>query len=438
MVQSRTVTQNNSRDTPEAPKKRARQVARMSEVTEIYDGKIRIHKTTHSGDVWQMRMYIAEERKYIRASLRTRDKQVAKTLAENEFIKYRAKLLNGEKIFSLSADELRKKYLIHVGELVESGQTSEGRARNIKTFIGHYVRFVGATMKIQSIDKKFFRGYRAFRQKNLPTITMTTVVNESSAIKQLYSYAVSEGLISENYSPDFGVIKVMKNEVKRDSFTVKEYKQLVKCASQWYTRVPQSSAKKEEESYYRKTIRDFILLMGNFGFRTGELVQLKYRNVITHPDGTATVVILPETSKVRETREVRGRRGDVFERRKLYSPFASPDDYVFSHFKHKKPITKELLYGYYEDLVGEVKAGNPDYDETKTLYSLRHLWITMHLIIGKVSVHKIARYAGTSLLQIQKHYDNVKDKHISDEILSYKLKFDANDGIMIDDEIEIS
>ena len=104
MVQSRTVTQNNSRDTPEAPKKRARQVARMSEVTEIYDGKIRIHKTTHSGDVWQMRMYIPEERKYIRASLRTRDKQVAKTLAENEFIKYRAKLLNGEKIFSLSAD----------------------------------------------------------------------------------------------------------------------------------------------------------------------------------------------------------------------------------------------------------------------------------------------------------------------------------------------
>ena len=60
----------------------------------------------------------------------------------------------------------------------------------------------------------------------------------------------------------------------------------------------------------------------------------------------------------------------------------------------------------------------------------------MHLLIGQVSVHKIARYAGTSLNQIQKHYDNVKDTQISNEILSYQLKFDENDGIMLGDEVD--
>ena len=46
---------------------------RMSEVEDIFDGHIRIYKTTNSGDVWQLRMYVQEEKRYIRESLKTRD-----------------------------------------------------------------------------------------------------------------------------------------------------------------------------------------------------------------------------------------------------------------------------------------------------------------------------------------------------------------------------
>ena len=437
MVQSKAVASTNSLKPPETPKKsRADDVPRMSEVTQIYDGRIRIHRTTLSGDVWQMRMYIPEEKKYVRMSLRTRDKQIATTLAETEYIKHRAKIINGEKIFSINAEELRGRYLAHLAKLVTSNQMSEGRARNIKTFVGHYIRFVGHTTKIQSIDKKFFQGYREFRQKKLPTITMTVVLNEATAIKQMYRYVVNEGLIAATYIPDFGVIKVKKNEVRREGYSVKEYKQMTDCGKQWYALVAQENPKKDEEAYYRKTIRDFILLMGNFGFRTGELMLVKYKDVTVHADETATVIIHAENTKVRQRREVRGRRGDIFDRRKKYSTYANPDDYVFSHFKQNKAITKELLYSYYADLIGIVKAKHAEFDETKTLYSLRHFWITLHLLIGQVSVHKIARYAGTSLNQIQKHYDNVKDTQISNEILSYQLKFDENDGIMLGDEVD--
>ena len=98
-------------------------------------------------------------------------------------------------------------------------------------------------------------------------------------------------------------------------------------------------------------------------------------------------------------------------------------------------ITKELLYGYYKDLVREVKKKHPDFDDTKTLYSLRHFWITLHLLVGKVDVYKIARYAGTSLNQIQKHYDNVKDAQVSKEIMSVSVHFDKNNEIVLDDDI---
>ena len=57
-------------------------IPRMSDITEIYDGDIRIFRTTKSGDVYQLRMWISEEKKYIRKTLRTRDKQIAISLAQ--------------------------------------------------------------------------------------------------------------------------------------------------------------------------------------------------------------------------------------------------------------------------------------------------------------------------------------------------------------------
>ncbi len=46
-----------------------------------------------------------------------------------------------------------------------------------------------------------------------------------------------------------------------------------------------------------------------------------------------------------------------------------------------------------------------------------------------MSVYKIARFAGTSLNQIQKHYDHVKDHQISKEILDNRFTFKGDDEV---------
>ena len=128
---------------------------RMHDVLEIYDGEVRIFRTTHSGDVWQLRMWISQEKKYIRKSLKTRDKLIAIESAKAEYIQYKARLLNGEKLFSLTAEDLRNKYLEHVAELVAGGQISAGRLTNIKTYTKHYQDFVGKEAKIQNIPERY-------------------------------------------------------------------------------------------------------------------------------------------------------------------------------------------------------------------------------------------------------------------------------------------
>ena len=139
MLQNSETIANNSRVRRKQTLNANQKQIRMSDVTEVYDGQIRIYRTTNSGDVYQLRMWISQERKYIRKSLKTRDKTQAIQLAQKEFIRYQAKLLNGEKLFSLTADELRTKYLAHIQKEVDGNQLSKGRQTNVKTFTKHYL-----------------------------------------------------------------------------------------------------------------------------------------------------------------------------------------------------------------------------------------------------------------------------------------------------------
>ena len=45
---------------------------------DICDGAVKLLRTKQSGDVWQMRCWITEEKKYIKKSLRTKDLETAK------------------------------------------------------------------------------------------------------------------------------------------------------------------------------------------------------------------------------------------------------------------------------------------------------------------------------------------------------------------------
>ena len=91
MFQTKSTVDKNSRKksskkTTKETKVLKEKIPRMSDITDIYDGDIRIFRTTKSGDVFQLRMWISEEKKYIRKTLRTRDKQIAISLAQKEYI----------------------------------------------------------------------------------------------------------------------------------------------------------------------------------------------------------------------------------------------------------------------------------------------------------------------------------------------------------------
>ena len=404
-----------------------------SDVHLLFNDKVRVYRTKHSGDVYQLQMYVASEGKYLRKSLRTRDKDTALAKAEIEYINVRHKVLNGEVIFSPTIEEFRNAYLQSVDEQVSGGQIRQGRANNIATYTKRFLEMFGAKTRLSDIKEKDFLRYRAFRQSQKHDITMTVVRNESITIKQMFKWGKSNGFVPYDFDPDFGKIRIAPDETKRQGMSDSEYKLLVDTARLWYKQGEELS---EEEIHYRRLIRDFVVLLGNFGFRTQELRLLKFKDVYVREDGTAEVVIQPENTKVNKRRPQRGRRGDVFVRRKQYQKYSEDDDYVFGHFRRRDVVPKDLLYDHWNNLKQEVNRRNKSFDVSLDLYDIRHFFITAHLRANKLTIWEIAKLTGTSVTQIERHYNHVSNQFVSDKLLSYRLKFNDENMLVLPDDYE--
>ena len=67
----------------------------------LYGGDVKLFTTKDSNGIWHIKIYIHEEKKYFRKSLRTRDEDLARRLAEDEYVQIKAKRLTGQKIFKM-------------------------------------------------------------------------------------------------------------------------------------------------------------------------------------------------------------------------------------------------------------------------------------------------------------------------------------------------
>ena len=83
-----------------------------------------------------------------------------------------------------------------------------------------------------------------------------------------------------------------------------------------------------------------------------------------------------------------------------------PRDHVFSSFMAGRKWNPNEFYAKWKELVGLVKQKYPTFDSSKSLYDLRHFYISSRLRAGD-SPWLIAKYCGTSAEMIGKHYDNV-------------------------------
>ena len=375
-----------------------------------------IYRMSRSGDVYQCRIWVPDERKYVRKSLKTTDYTTAKQRGEKLILETLSDVASGRKLFGISLGELVDKYLEYRWEDVKNGVITKGRLTTIQSQCRALLRTKPRQLKVAELDENSFFEWRNMRLKDNPSITTITIRNETATIGQIFDYAYRNGY-SHFPKMHFRPIKISRADVgKRDTFTIAEYEQMVKFLR---TYTSKKHCPDDEERIERQKVRDYILTLSNTLMRTGELRQLRWQDVLGYEDRTdetgkkvcvVNLRIRKEISKVRRPRTIWVRGGEYIQRLKTYSTFTEPTDLLFTNKMGTHQLGTRELYRHWDRVMKSI--GIEDHSERKlSYYSLRHFGITMRMKSG-VPIADVASVAGTSVSHIENHY-----RHIDDEVM---------------------
>ena len=146
--------------------------------------KAKVLRTAQSGDVYQLRMWVPDEKKYLRETLRTRDLATAMDRAEERVFQIYSDIKTGRKIFGATLSELVSIYLDwRLENDVKTRNITSGRLTTISSQLKHLLEFKGDNTKVSELDKSSCYDYATWRRKKYPKVKDVTIRNEQATIK---------------------------------------------------------------------------------------------------------------------------------------------------------------------------------------------------------------------------------------------------------------
>ena len=393
---------------------------------EIMGGRAKVLRTIQSGQVWQLRMWVSGEGKYLRESMKTTDLETAINRAETRYLQIYSDIKTGRKIFGITLGELVKAYISKRQEDVIAGLITKERVGTIHAHLKHLLSYKGANTKVGHLDRNSMFDYVVQRRREQNDVKDITIKNEQSTINAMMKFGYREGL---SHIDSFEFQQFRKNEERRNTFELQEYDELIRFMRKWIAGKDINEIVLKE----RLMIRDMILCAANTMLRVGELWALKWGDILgyeTHNEESGKKLLLvrirvrAETSKVRKSRDITVRGGEYFKRLYERSSFKETHHLVFHAGDGKTEFSKRKIYAYWEELMKGI--GVSYVERNITWYSLRHFGITCRLAAG-ASVFDVAKVAGSSSSNIDNHYG-----HFSQEMsrsMSLKSLVIHKDGI---------
>jgi site-specific recombinase XerD len=382
------------------------------------------------GEYWQFRMWLGEENKYARKSLRTRSEATAIERGKAAYLEIYSNLQQGKTYFSIATKEGVEKYLAFRQRDVELGHIVKGRHITIATHLQHFLGFIGKDTKLKELQRTDCENYFQHRHKGSKgNIKQVTVQNEQSTINACIKWLCKNG---ETHIDGFDFKKLPRldkgNEaIRRATLTNEEYTMLIRAMRSYCAKTRKLD---DDELRTRKIVQHYVLIAANSGLRVGEQRQLRWndvkveRHVINGEERIlARINVRAETSKVRSSRTFLCRNGQYFERlRKLTKP-EHASELIFSSDGESQLSKRTFLYHWHKMIALADIADR----ETRDIvpYSLRHFMITQRIMSG-LTFRQIADMCGTSVAQIEKTYYHLNDEiRLTNAVADYRRNSDG-------------
>jgi len=398
---------------------------------EILGGIAHIYQVKQSGDVWQFRMWLNNERKHYRKSLRTKVLSDALIFAEELALELRVDIQVGKKIFGITIQELLDLYIENrekdIGE--GDGTITRGTWKTLRYKLNNGCEMLGLNTKVSNIKEGDLEDYRQ-RRTEVRGLNIQSILNEQSQMNSMWEFGYKQGHSNFRHL-DFKKYKRKSViEKKRSTFTDSQYKNLYRYMRTW------ASAKEcedKDELLKRKMVQDMILILANTGMRIGEARQLRWGHLSDEQtlmnketDKKTYLVYIHIPALITKTRQERsfftaGR--EYFDRLHERQQFTNDTHLIFS-MDGKKTLSDKEWGSIWKELMEGIGIYN-HYDEGLTWYSLRHYAITKKIASG-VSILDLSKIVGTAVSNIEKVYlDYDKDMSRTAALKTFKKN---NDG----------
>ncbi len=334
---------------------------------QILGDKVHVYKRENSR-FWQCSTFL--DGKNHRTSTKEESLSHAKEFAEDWYLelrgKHRAGELHNEKTFADAA-----KSFMHEYDVLTEGERNERWVKDhYRRCRLHLIPFFGK-MGISQVTAGVVQEYRIERLKKSEgkkTPSRSTLHHETVTLRLVLKTAIRHGWLV--HLPDITTpYRSSGKIVHRAWFSPEEYRQLYEA-----TRRNMRKAVGEKHKRLAAQLHDKILFMANTGIRPDEANWLEYRDIeIVEDDSTGETILEIEVRGKRGVGYCKSTTGAVrpFERM-IERNQPEPTDRLFP-VDHKKQFNRILV----EEGLKEDRQGN-----RRTLYSLRHSYISFRLLEG--------------------------------------------------------
>ena len=356
--------------------------------TTILGGKVHLyHRET--GETWYCSTYL--DGKNRRSTTKEKSLAKAKDFAEDWYLELRGKSKRGEikneKTFKQAAERFVVEYEVMTDGERNAKYTADHQARlrnHLLPYFGHLGLSEITAGKVQDYRMMRMNGEDGYKPP-----ARSTMQHELVTLRQVLKTALRHGWVES--LPDLSTpYRASAKVVHRAWFSPDEYKQL-------YT-ATRDNIKQAVSPYHKRMaeqLHDKVLFMANTGIRPDEANWLEYRDIkIVDDDATGETILLIEVRGKRGVGYCKSMPGAMrpFERMQERNQ-PEPTDRLFP-VDHKKQFNRILE----EQNLKFDRQGN-----RRTLYSLRHSYISFRLLEG-ADIYQIAKNCRTSVEMIEKHY----------------------------------
>ncbi|QBL08420.1 site-specific integrase [Rheinheimera sp. D18] len=383
----------------------------MAKQTERHQISDDAHIFKQSNSKWWYARFQVEGKWYSRATKQL-DKLKAIDIAYRMMVEYQIRHQTGTLISSKQFKDVAEKAIQTMEAELYRGTGKVIYKDYILVLRKYHIPFFDRT-PITSIDSDILREFDKWRIEKIGREpAKSTILNHNAAMQMVFKEAVENKWMLHNQIPGLSVKGT--NTVRRASLTPADFEQVMDHLYELET-----NGRKEITRQIRELTQDYAEFVIYTGMRPGtEVDNLTWSDLHIERHGDKATFFISirkgKTTIHTGTREVVCKRAiqNTILRLTERFPNRKPQDAIFC--LPDGSVTNEIGRTF-NNALKDLGLDKSPYGK-RTLYSLRHSFITWELIAQSVTIDVLARQCGTSIEMIEKHYSHVIPRMFSQQL----------------------